>query len=179
MPYPAFILPGILLALGFIAAMAKLMGAGDIKLVCALAVALSVPETGNFLLLTAIAGYSRRHCQPALFLFLRPRGTRDGAICAGHQLRVLATAVGITIGECMFKKVKNGLRHYLSAEHGVAAMEFSMVFIPFIISILLLPYVPGGLYFLGARSDYRRVGAYSGDHQSARQLSAIFQRRNQ
>ncbi|HCH7896653.1 A24 family peptidase [Raoultella ornithinolytica] len=56
MPYPAFILPGILLALGFIAAMAKLMGAGDIKLVCALAVALSVPETGNFLLLTAIAG---------------------------------------------------------------------------------------------------------------------------
>lgn len=56
MPYPAFILPGILLALGFIAVMAKLMGAGDIKLVCALAVALSVPETGNFLLLTAIAG---------------------------------------------------------------------------------------------------------------------------
>ena len=52
MPYPAFILPGILLALGFIAVMVKLMGAGDIKLVCALAVA----ETGNFLLLTAIAG---------------------------------------------------------------------------------------------------------------------------
>ncbi|HDG9831211.1 TadE family protein [Raoultella ornithinolytica] len=38
----------------------------------------------------------------------------------------------------MFKKVKNGLRHYLSAEHGVAAMEFSMVFIPFIISILFI-----------------------------------------
>lgn len=28
MPYPAFILPGILLALGFIAVMVKLMGAG-------------------------------------------------------------------------------------------------------------------------------------------------------
>ncbi|QFG76612.1 hypothetical protein DMB90_08730 [Raoultella planticola] len=84
MPYPAFILPGILLALGFIAVMVKLMGAGDIKLVCALAVALSVPETGNFLLLTAIAGIPVS-CQPALFLFLRPRATRDGAICAGHQ----------------------------------------------------------------------------------------------
>ncbi|MFK3703852.1 prepilin peptidase [Klebsiella sp. NPDC088457] len=56
MPYPAFILPGILLALGFIAATAKLVGAGDIKLVCALAVALSASETGDFLLLTAIAG---------------------------------------------------------------------------------------------------------------------------
>ncbi|TCW08576.1 prepilin peptidase CpaA [Raoultella sp. BIGb0138] len=56
MPYPAFILPGILLALGFIAATANLVGAGDIKLVCALAVALSASETGDFLLLTAVAG---------------------------------------------------------------------------------------------------------------------------
>ncbi|HHG8774041.1 TPA: prepilin peptidase [Raoultella planticola] len=56
MSYPALVLPGILLALGFIAATVKLIGAGDIKLVCALAVALSASETGNFLLLTAIAG---------------------------------------------------------------------------------------------------------------------------
>ncbi len=35
-----------------------------------------------------------------------------------------------------------------------------MVFIPFIISILLLLRCAGWFYFLGAGSDYRRVGAH-------------------
>lgn len=38
----------------------------------------------------------------------------------------------------MSKKIKNILRHYLCSEQGIAAIEFSMVFIPFIISILFI-----------------------------------------
>lgn len=56
MPYPALLLPGILLIVGFVAVVAKLMGAGDVKLVSALAVALTGSETADFLLLTAIVG---------------------------------------------------------------------------------------------------------------------------
>lgn len=56
MPMPSLILPAILLVVGFVAVMVKLIGAGDIKLICALALALSVAETGDFLLLTAIVG---------------------------------------------------------------------------------------------------------------------------
>ncbi|MDF7680868.1 prepilin peptidase [Enterobacteriaceae bacterium ESL0689] len=52
----SLILPGAMLILGFIAATLRVIGAGDVKLICALAVGLSVSETGNFLLLTALAG---------------------------------------------------------------------------------------------------------------------------
>ncbi|HHG8774040.1 TPA: TadE/TadG family type IV pilus assembly protein [Raoultella planticola] len=38
----------------------------------------------------------------------------------------------------MSKKTKSILRHYICGEQGVAAIEFSMVFIPFIISILFI-----------------------------------------
>ncbi|EIY2675374.1 hypothetical protein MMK78_006275 [Raoultella planticola] len=38
----------------------------------------------------------------------------------------------------MLTNITSGLRRYLCDEHGVAAMEFSMVFIPFIISILFI-----------------------------------------
>lgn len=56
MPYPAIVLPCLLLALGFFASMVNLIGAGDVKLVSALAVSLTASETGDFLLLTGISG---------------------------------------------------------------------------------------------------------------------------
>ena len=42
------------------------------------------------------------------------------------------------IGEYMSKKTRNLIRHYLRGEDGVVAIEFSMVFIPFIISVLFI-----------------------------------------
>lgn len=53
---PSLLLPAGLFVIGFIVSMLGVIGAGDVKLASALAVALSPTEIGNFLLLTSMAG---------------------------------------------------------------------------------------------------------------------------
>ncbi|MEX0564185.1 prepilin peptidase CpaA [Raoultella ornithinolytica] len=93
MSYPALFLPGLLLVLGFIAAAVKLIGAGDIKLVCALAVALSASDTGDFLLLTAISGIPVSIVSLLYFYFFardkRATVPYALAISCGYWLQVL------------------------------------------------------------------------------------------
>lgn len=95
MPHPALVLPGILLVLGFIAATAKLIGAGDIKLVSALAVAMSTSETGNFLLLVAISGIPVSVISLFYFYFFVPQKRATVpyalAISCGYWLLQLGT----------------------------------------------------------------------------------------
>ena len=53
---PSLIVPAIMFFGGFLISTLGLMGAGDVKLACALAVALLPEEIGRFLLLTGMAG---------------------------------------------------------------------------------------------------------------------------
>lgn len=93
MPYPSLLLPGVILVLGFIAATLKLVGAGDIKLLCALAMGLTTPETGNFLLLTVIAGVPVSIISLLYFYFFarhRPATVPYGlAISCGYWLQAI------------------------------------------------------------------------------------------
>ncbi|WP_264652081.1 prepilin peptidase [Candidatus Symbiopectobacterium sp. NZEC151] len=52
----SLIILSLLFCVGFVFSVAGVIGAGDIKLVCALSTGLSTPHIGDFLLLTGMAG---------------------------------------------------------------------------------------------------------------------------